>query len=173
MATLQLGSERVNPGGTLDLLGDMTAEGSVEITLVADADASTRLLGTVEADRDGHFRSFLTVPGDLAGGSYSVIARTATEEARAPIVIAGTQIAGEEGQQPGQDEAFVGGASPPPAGGSPAAIAATPRSLAPAQPSQPANQPMTVLVVAIAVTGAIFVGGVARTRARRDRPNGR
>jgi hypothetical protein len=171
VATLQLGSERINPGGTLELLGDMATEGSVEITLVAEADGSVLALGTVQADYDGHFQAFLAVPDELPNGSYVVRARAAIDEASAPIVIAGAQVAGEEGQLPGQDEALAGGIAAPAPGGSPAAAAVvTPRSSAPSQPSQPADLPVTLLVVAIVVTGAIFLGGLARARSRLGRP---
>jgi hypothetical protein len=169
VATLQVGSERINPGGTLELLGDMTSEGSVEITLVADGDGSIRSLGTVQADQEGHFLVYLAIPADLPGGDCSIRARSEVEEAIVPIVVAGASVGGEEGQLPGQDEAFAG--APPSIGVAPLAgqsgAVTQPRSLAPAQPTPPANISLIVLAVGGALVAAFALGGFARRRGAR------
>ena len=169
VATLQVGPERINPGGTLEVLGDMTTEGSVDITLVGVADGSIRSLGTVLADREGHFLAYLAIPGDLIGGDYSIRARSEVEEASAPIVVTGAAVGGEEGQLPGQDEAFAGVAPSigvAPVGGQPGA-ATQPRSLAPAQPTPPASVPLIVLAIGGALVAAFGLGAIARRRTAR------
>ena len=107
-ATLQLPTPRVNPGGTLELLGDMTGEGPVDLYLVAP-DGVVRSLGTATADEVGHFQAFIALPGDLPTGAYAVTVRTAVEVATSPLTIDGTPVSvGDEGQQPGQDDVFAG-----------------------------------------------------------------
>jgi len=161
--TLQVAAERVNPGGTLDLLGDMTTEGRVDIQLVAPAEAYVWSLGSVEADHEGHFRLFLIVPAEVPTGEYHVRAQMATEQATTAIVIAGPPVAGEEGQPPGQDEALAGAAAP--AVGPTAPVIAEPAS-GPVFPATPpgAHIPTMVLVVAAVVALALLLGTVLRSR---------
>ena len=107
-ATLQLPTPRVNPGGTLELLGDMTAEGPVELYLIA-ADSVVRSLGNANADAEGHFQAFIALPRDLPTGSYEVAARSAVDRATTRLVIDGIPVAvGDEGQLPGRDDIFAG-----------------------------------------------------------------
>ena len=49
----------------------MHADGPVELTLVIGRNVSTCLLGSVVAGPEGHFQSFVIVPGDVPTGSYS------------------------------------------------------------------------------------------------------
>ncbi|MDO8483960.1 MAG: hypothetical protein Q7S35_03315 [Candidatus Limnocylindrales bacterium] len=109
VATLQLGSERINPGGTLEVVGDMTTDGSIALILIADADGAARPMATLAAGDDGHFQAFVVIPGDVPEGSYTVSAGNGVDLTRAPIVIAGVRVPeGEQGQLPGQDEALAG-----------------------------------------------------------------
>jgi hypothetical protein len=163
--TLQVTAERVHPGGTLDLLGDMTTEGPVDIQLVAPAEADVWSLGSVEADYEGHFRSFLIVPADVPVGEYRVRAQMATEQATTSIVVAGPPIAGEDGQLPGQDEAFAGAAAS--AAGPTAQPVSGPASGVVQRTTPPgADIPTTLLVVAAVVALAVLLGTVLRSRGR-------
>jgi hypothetical protein len=176
--TLQLGVEVVHPGGTLEINGDMTTEGSVRLTLVADADADTdaaqRDLGTASADGVGHFQVFVPIPPDLSTGAYHVVATGSFDRAEAPILLVGPALApGEDGQQPGQDEALAGVGSPPGAQ-QPAGAAATGTTAATAPPapsvvtasSGPGVGPAVIAVVVGSVLALVF-GAIVRVRARR------
>lgn len=163
VATLQVAVGRVNPGGTLDLLGDMTTEGHVDIQLVAPAEASVWLLGAVEADDEGHFRSFLIVPPDVPVGEYRVRAQMATEQATTSIVIAGLPIAGDEGQPLGQDEALAGSAASAAQSTVPAVVGSAPAPEVPAT-ELGTNVPGILLAVAVALALALVLGTVLRSR---------
>ena len=167
VATLQLGAERVGPGGTIEVFGDMTTEGQVALTLIAASDGAARALATLATADDGHFQAFLELPADLSGGIYSVTAGNGVDLASAPLVIAGPAAAGEEGQLPGQDEAFAGGGSAIPAATAPAPAVIPPQTLIPASPSPPVDGPLAVLVVLLALGLALAIGAVARFRAAR------
>jgi hypothetical protein len=107
-ATLQLPTPRINPGGTLELLGDMTGEGPVDLYLIA-SDSVVRSLGSANADADGHFQAFIALPRDLPTGSYAVTARSAIDQATSRLIIDGIPVpVGDEGQLPGRDDVFAG-----------------------------------------------------------------
>jgi hypothetical protein len=162
VATLQLGSERVHPGGTLEILGDMTAEGPVDIRIVAAAGGDARKLGVASADETGHFQAFLTVPGDLAVGSYLISAHSSSDEARTPVAIVGAPVGDDGGQLPGQDEALAGTAPTAPTSGGqiPHRLATTA-----ATPSAGATDILVPLVAGLAV--ALVLGTFVRIRARK------
>jgi hypothetical protein len=161
--TLQLGAERVNPGATLELLGDMTTEGAVELRLVAGT--TVRSLGNAVADYEGHFQVFVIVPVDIPTGGYTVQAESAVERASAPLVVAGSPIGGEEGQLPGQDEARAGvlpvGSGAAVEGGS-GATSSVEGTGAP-----PGNVGIVLVVLIGAVIAALVFGTVARARSSR------
>jgi hypothetical protein len=161
---LQLAAERINPGGTLDVRGDMTIEGPVELLLVAPAEAYVWSLGTVEADFEGHFRVFLAIPTDIPQGTYRVRARMESEEAATEVVIAGLPVGGDEGQLPGQDEALAGAG----AADSPLASAGAPGEVTQAAPVQSPEEPPNVIllagVVGVAIISALLLGAIARRR---------
>jgi hypothetical protein len=162
---LQAASERVNPGGTLDLLGDMTTEGSVQILLGAPSDAVVWTLGSADADHEGHFRVFLVVPVDLPAGDYRIRARMATEEATTRIVVSGPPIV-EGGGRPGQDEALAG-VQPDPGVAAPNATGvAVPPSVTPVRGPGP-DLTLAVGAVALGIATAALLGLVARARSRR------
>lgn len=160
---MQLAAERVNPGGTLDLLGDMTTEGPAEILLIGPAEASAWSLGIVEAEYEGHFRAFLAIPVDVPPGEYRVRAQTATETATTSVLVAGPPVGGEEGQLPGQDESFAG---VPTTGSASIAPVAVPTI----QSDRPgADVKGTSAIIAVVVGLAILVGQLARWRSTRVR----
>jgi len=159
--TLQLGSERVNPGGTLELLGDMTAEGPVDIGIVAGAGGEPRQLGTATADETGHFLVYMSVPSDLPVGSYVVRARSASDEASAPVSVVGVPLTGDDGQLPGQDEALAGVPTSPPI------ASAVPDRLAPRPPTPSAGPIDVVVPLAVGLVVALGLGALVRLRARR------
>ena len=160
---LQAVVERVNPGGTLDLMGDMTSEGSVEILLVAPAEAVVWHLAPVEADHEGHFRAFLVVPADVPAGDYRVRATMATEEASTMVVVAGPPIV-EGGELPGQDEALAG-VPPDLSKVSPSSAGALP-ALAPERAAGP-DIGLAAAALALGVALAAVLGVVARTKSGR------
>jgi hypothetical protein len=162
---LQLGADRVNPGGALEVIGDLKAEGGVEVTLVTGAGGATYSLGTIWADHDGHFQAFVTIPVDAPTGSYSLLVRSGVDEATVGILVAGLPVsAGDEGQPPGQDEAR--------------AAAVTASNVAPQITAQLAPEPAVgepsvgVIPVAIAILVAIGlalgIGTLARVGSRRS-----
>jgi len=162
--TLQLGAERVNPGGTIELLGDMTSEGTFELSLIAGT--TVRSLGSAASDYEGHFQVFVNVPVDIPTGSYTVHARSDLERASAPLVVAGPPITDDEGQLPGQDEIFA----PVPTLPAEAAVASGGASdpLATAGSTGPSvDLAIALVAVTTAVAGALALGALARRRARR------
>ena len=173
VATLQIGGERINPGGTVDVRGDMTTEGPVEISIVAEGDVEGRALATIDADAEGQFQAFLIVPVDLPAGAYAVRAQSTAEQASAPIEIAGAAVGGEEGQLPGQDEALAG--HPPAVDPSSAAAlgvpdpVATSRPFVPSSPDEHINLPIVTLVTLASAAIALGLGAALRTRATSTR----
>lgn len=169
-ATLQLAVGQVNPGGTLDVRGDLLGEGHVEMRLVAIAGGASILIGTAEADAEGHFQAFLTVPSDLPAGSYAVQALAGIDKASAPIVIAGPALSdGEQGQQPGQEEGLVAPvATAPPIDRQPLERLATATTV-PASPIEIAVELLIGLIAAVAL-GTFVRRRSALPRNQGDRP---
>jgi hypothetical protein len=163
VASLQVVAERVNPGGTLELLGDMASEGPVDIAVAAEPDGTARSLGHVQADAEGHFQAFLTVPADLPSGTYAVLARAGAEEARSSVVVSGPPIGDEGGDQAGQDEPLVVSA-PIPASQGPAAPAATLDRSSPVPTGTGADVGFVAIVGAIGLVAAPVIGAMARAR---------
>ncbi|MBA2381650.1 MAG: hypothetical protein H0V73_06035 [Chloroflexi bacterium] len=105
--TFQLGVERVQPGGTLEIRGDLGAGDQLEITLVAKSDGARRLIATIETAEEGHLHTFVTVPADVAVGDYLVEAAFELTVMRAPLTVAGPPIVEEPDEQPGQEEGLL------------------------------------------------------------------
>jgi hypothetical protein len=162
--TLQLNTDRINPGGTVELRGDMTGDEPVELSLQA-ADGSTLALGSIETDWEGHFVAALTMPIDVAAGTYVVQVKSPFEEATTKVVVAGPPLAQEgEGQPLGRDEALAG---------QPIAVASAAAGQPAAQWIPPPGADSSirvigaVIVVALVLVVAFGLGRVARLRARR------
>jgi hypothetical protein len=160
---LQLQADRINPGGSLELRGDMTGDEPVELTLEA-GDGSTLALGSVEADWEGHFVTSVTIPADTAAGTYVVRVTSPFEEATTRIVVAGPPLQlGEEGQPLGQDEARAG----PVAASSAAAAQPAAEWSPPPGADSTARVIGAALVVVLALVAAFGFGRLARLRSRR------
>jgi hypothetical protein len=161
--TLQLGSERINPGATIELLGDMTTEGAVELRLVSGT--TVRSLGNAVADHEGHFQVFVIVPLDIPTGSYTVLAESDIERTSAPLVVAGLPIGGEEGQLPGQDEARAG-VLPVASGAAVEGGNGATSSMEDAD-AAPVNVWIALVVLVAAVIAALVFGTALRARSSR------
>ena len=106
--TLQLQEDRINPGGSAELRGDMTGDEPVDVSLQA-GDGSTLALGRIETDWEGHFVTAVTIPADIAAGTYIVRVTSPLEEATTRLVIGGPPLLPEaDGQPLGRDEALAG-----------------------------------------------------------------
>lgn len=161
--TLQLLSDRINPGGSAELRGDMTGDEPVKLSLQA-GDGSTLVLGTIETDWEGHFVTSMTIPADVAAGTYVVRVMSPFEEATTRIVVAGPPLAPDgEGQPLGRDEALAG----------PVAPASGPTGRVATQWTPPPGADSTIrvigalIVVALVLLVAFGFGGLARLRSRR------
>jgi hypothetical protein len=151
----QLGAERIQPGGSVEIRGDVGVGSSVEIVLIGKTDGSRRSLGTLADFEDGHFQGYVTIPADVAVGEYLLEAGTESIAVRAPLVVAGAAVV-EGGDRPGQEEPLV---APMPSGLGGVAVA----TLQPGAPLGPAVGggsrdfwPISpVLVAAILVIGAV------------------
>ena len=100
----QLGAERVQPGGSVEVRADLGAGEAFDLTLIGRGDGARRFLATLAATEEGHLQTYLTIPADVAAGEYLVEIAYDVTVLRAPLTVAGAPIAGEEGQLPGQDE---------------------------------------------------------------------
>jgi hypothetical protein len=176
----QLGAERIQPGGQVEIRADLGAGDAFEVTLVAKADGGRRILGTIPATDEGHLQAYLTIPADVPAGDYLVELAYDLTVLRAPLTVAGAPIgSGEEGQPPGQDDGF---AAPSSSGGA-AAGPVTPGSgsIAPAggpssvRGTRSAGDGLVALVLAgggaVALLVALRVLGARRRRP--GRPDGR
>ncbi len=159
-ATLQLPTSHVNPGGTLELLGDMTGDGPVDLYLIAP-DSVVRSLGSATADAEGHFQAFIALPSDLPTGSYEVAARSAIDQATSHLTIAGIPVpVGDEGQLPGRDDILAGSGAEPQATPVPALPIVDASVLGDAGSSGVDLVPLAALALAVGALGLL----VWRTR---------
>ena len=162
---VQLGTDRVRPGESIEVLADMTAQGTFALLLAAPAAARSWTLGGFDADYEGHVRTVVTIPADVEPGTYRLVARGATEEAVAPLEVVAGAAQEEAGQPLGQDEARApvpsdpGVAAPVPVGASPGASDARDSGLPPA-----------VVVIVLALSVALMIGWLARSRRGWIRP---
>jgi hypothetical protein len=104
---LQLGAERIQPGGTVEVRGDLGQGESFEVALISRADGSRRLIATIPATEEGHFQSFVTVPADVPGGDYLVEVAVDLAVVRAPLTVAGAPVDGVGGGGPEQEEGLL------------------------------------------------------------------
>jgi hypothetical protein len=176
--TLELGAERVQPGGSVEVRGDLGAGQRFAVSLISRIDGSRRAIATIAATEEGHFDAYVTVPPDLRAGDY-VLEVTAQEvadpaAARAPIAIVGSPVE-SEGERPDQAEGLLGPAASGITVGEPAAAGARPsRSASVTQPtdSAAAQEPLSGLALAGGVVGIlalVALGGAIVRRARTDR----
>ena len=163
--TLQLTADRINPGGSVELRGDMTGDEPVALSLQA-GDGSMLALGRIETDWEGHFVASVAIPADVAAGTYIVRVTSPFEEATTRLVVAGPPLLPEaEGQPLGRDEALAG----------PGSVATAPAGQAATQWTPPPGADSTVrvigavIVVALVLLFAFGFGTIARRRTRRTR----
>lgn len=167
---LQLGAERVQPGGSVEVRGDLGAGESFEVALIAKADGSRRVITTIPATEEGHFQTYVTIPTDVPTGEYLLEVAVDVVVVRAPLTVAGGPVGGDGGAQPEQEEGLI---APLPSGFGVAAGAAS------LQPAGTATEPVAnqsgrslidgVLVVAVALGAAIaLVVGMRLTGRRRS-----
>ena len=161
--SLQLTADRINPGGSVELRGDMTGDEPVDLSLQA-GDGSTLALGRIETDWEGHFVTAVSIPADVAAGTYIVRVTSPFEEATTRLVVAGPPLLpGAEGQPLGRDEALAERGS----------VAAAPAGQTATQWTPPPGADSTVrvigavIVVALVLVFALAVGTVSRRRTRR------
>lgn len=113
---LRVTEPEVRPGGTIELVGDLSSAGAVEVHLRAADPTWSRSLGVVEADDLGHFQAFVAVPIDVPSGDYLVVATNDLGSSGVELTVAGPPVDTDEaGQLPGRDEALAGGATDDPA----------------------------------------------------------
>ncbi|MEO5939914.1 MAG: hypothetical protein ABIZ72_03190 [Candidatus Limnocylindrales bacterium] len=104
---LQLSAERIQPGGTVEVRGDLGVGESFDIVLISEADGSRRVIASISATEEGHFQSFVVVPADVSAGDYLVEVAVDLTTVRAPLTVAGSPIDAAGGDGPEQEEGLV------------------------------------------------------------------
>jgi methionine-rich copper-binding protein CopC len=155
---LQLGAERIQPGGQVEVRGDLGAGEAFEVALISKADGSRRLIATIAATEEGHFQSYVTIPADLATGDYLVEVAVDLTAARAPLAIVGAPQTG--GEEPDQGDGL---AQPMPTVGPVAAGASVPVVPSEAGAARVAAAQIDGVVVGVAVA-VLAIGILAGLR---------
>jgi hypothetical protein len=94
---IEISPERLNPGGGLDIRG-VEFEFEEAVTLALVAPQARVPLGTVLADAAGIFSLTITMPVDLAAGTYVIHATTDDHVVDSPqITVWGSAVEGESG----------------------------------------------------------------------------
>jgi hypothetical protein len=104
---LQLGAERVQPGGAIEVRGDLGVGEAFEVALIAKADGGRRLIATIPATEEGHFLTYVTVPSDVPVGDYLLEVAVDLSVIRAPLTVAGSPITGEVGDGPDHADPLI------------------------------------------------------------------
>ncbi len=176
---LQLGAERVQPGGTIEVRGDLGVGEAFEVALIAKADAGRRLIATIPAIDEGHFQAYVTIPADTPTGDYLVEVAVDLSVVRAPLTIVGSAIVGADGVGDGPDHAdpligpmpsMLAGGTGPGAGGAPVARtsgASTTGSTVPVSTRVGRSPIDGALIVGIAALASIALVGGLRIIGRR------
>jgi hypothetical protein len=95
---LKLGSNRLTAGGTVELTGTEFAKNELFAVLLVGAAGRTRV-GEVRADSAGKFTITITLPADVAPGSYRIAMEASDDDlvATADVqVAAGTAVAADD-----------------------------------------------------------------------------
>jgi hypothetical protein len=170
----QLGAERIEPGGQVEVRADLGAGDRFEVTLISKADGSRRTLGTFPATEEGHLQTWLTIPVDVPAGDYLVELAYDLTVLRAPLTVAGSPLpGGDEGQLPGQDDGFGPPASGSGAPGGPIAAQPSPGPAAPEDGEGVRGRRDGIdgpVSVGIALLAAVALLGVLRLSGWRRRP---
>jgi len=169
---LQLGSERVAPGGVVEVRGDLGMGSTVQIVLISKADGSRRPIATLEDFEEGHFQQYVTIPPDVAAGDYLVEAGTDVVTVRAPLAIVGS-AAVEGGDRPDQGEPLivpnssvgVGGALATQAAGAPLGGVVVGSPVREAWPLPPIGIAVVAVFAALALLAGLRLAGRRRSHA--------
>ena len=155
---LEIGVERINPGGTLEIRGvDFAPEGPV--TLVLTSQETKISLGIIAADVEGGFSLLYVLPAWLGEGTYTVEASSGEHQiAGPPFMVSGVAVAEEEEEsQRGQEDALL---APMPTFAAP--TVAAPTGGTPASPiSTRARSSVALALVAVAAAGAALAAGIS------------
>jgi hypothetical protein len=156
---LEISAERLNPGSLLEVRGvDFEFEEDVALALVGDHYEIP--LSPVTADTEGIFLVTITLPADLAEGTYVIRATTddhALESSQ--LTISGTASLGG-GEESEQEEGLL---APMPtfAANDPTPI---PQSAAPVETAPQENARMPVVWIAAGIGIVVLLGLVLRRR---------
>lgn len=161
---LQLGAERIQPGGQVEVRGDLGAGEAFEVALISKADGSRRPIATIPAVEEGHFQSWVTIPSDVTAGDYLLEVSVDLAVARAPLAIVGAPVAGG-GEEPDQG---AGLAQPMPTVGPAVAATSLPLGSVEAPSTRAAASPIQGAAIALAAAAlAIGLLGGLRILSRR------
>ena len=169
---LQLSAERIQPGGTVEVRGDLGAGESFEVALIAQTDGSRRVIATIPAIEEGHFQAFVVVPANTSAGDYLVEVAVDLTAVRASLTIAGSPIGAEGGEGPEQEEGLVqplpsGFGGREPASAAPGVEATESNS---ARIDRPSFDGAVVIGAAGILAAAALLGGLRLRKRRRSAP---
>ena len=165
---LQLGAERIQPGGTIEVRGDLGSGEAFQVALISKADGSRRAIATIPAVDEGHFQSFVTVPADLPSGDYLIEVAVDLVVMRAPLTVTGVPIAPDGGGRPEQEEGLI---QPLPSASGAAGSFADGVEASPVPTAQPPpfDGPLIVAIATIAAIGLLV--SIRLASRRRVPPN--
>ena len=110
---LELGAERIQPGGSVEVRGDLGTGDVFEIALISRSGGARRVIASVPAAGEGHFDSYVVVPADVPVGDYFVEAAVDLIVVRAPLTVAGSPLGDTGAGEPQREDGFL---SPLPSG---------------------------------------------------------
>jgi hypothetical protein len=163
---LQLGAERIQPGGEVEVRGDLGAGDTFEVALISKADGSRRPIAAIPAVEEGHFQSWVTIPADLPAGDYLLEVSVDLSVARAPIAVVGSPLAAG-GEEPDQGDGL---AQPMPTVGPVAGAASLPVGSSEAPTTRAAGSPIDAAAIAVAAALLAIVVGLRFLGRRARRP---
>ena len=167
---LQLGADRIQPGAAIEVRGDLGTGDRFEVALIAKADGSRRVIGTIPAIDEGHFQAYVTIPSDVVPGDYLLEVAVDLIVARAPLAVAGSPVDG--GAPDGPDHADpllqpMPGSSTGSGGAGAGGGAVSPAPAAPASVRNGRSPLDGVVIVVAAIGGAAALAVALRLTGRR------
>lgn len=160
---LEISVERVSPGGIVDLRG-VDFERDEVVTLMLVNPQTALPLGEIVADSEGVFLLTVTLPADLAEGTYHFLAITDDHNIASPdLIVQGPAIVGEEGGGQGgidEDDPLLAPMPTFAPGVVPGGVVPTPNRTADSTGGNPVSWPPAgvVTLTALALLAAIIVG---------------
>lgn len=101
---LEISSERMNPGGVLDIRG-VEFDYEELVTLYMERQGIVVSLGEVHADLEGIFVHTIVLPADLPAGEYTIRGVTEHHDVLSPVFsVQGPAVPGQGGGQGERDE---------------------------------------------------------------------